>query len=91
MPKPQVQIEQGANTSGMALHSQILLDFEGERKEKVRKKEDRKGRIRKRNVRGMFASRNKAMKKIIETELLLKNMNVLYYYINYHNKLYPYI
>lgn len=87
MPKSQVQAEQGANTSGMALHSQILIDFEGERKEKVRKWEGRKGRIKKRKVRGVFANRNKAMKKIIETELLLKNINILHYYINYYNKL----
>ena len=65
MPKPQVQ--QRANRSGMAPHSQILMGFEGERKEKVRKEKGRKGGMTKWQVRGVFASRNKATKRIIET------------------------
>ena len=57
----------------MAPHAQ---GFEGERKEKVRKEKGRKGGTRKSKARGVFASRNKAMKRIIEPLILgLKNVN----------------
>ena len=61
--EPQVQAEQGANRCGMAPHAQ---GFEGERKGKVRKEKGRKWGTRNSKVRGIFASRNKAMKRIIE-------------------------
>lgn len=66
--EPQVQAEQGANRCGVAPHAQ---GFEGERKGKVRKEKGRKGGTRKSKVRGVFASRNKAMKRIIEPLIFL--------------------
>lgn len=65
---PQVQAEQGASRCGLAPHAQ---GFEGERRGQVRKEKGRKGGMRKSKVRGLFASRNKAMKKIIEPLIFL--------------------
>lgn len=62
----------------MAPHSQILVGLEGERKEKGKKKESSNRGIRKRRVTVIFASRNKAMERIIEPLIFTEEHSYFY-------------
>lgn len=55
----------------MALHSQIFVAFADDRREKVRMG------LRKKKVRGVFASRSKSMRRIIEALIFYGKLFIL--------------